>query len=83
MLCQAIRHGLAAAVLAAQVLALDRLRKSARLRSWLIVAAAMVATYLPLAGFIRRTSKIIARQQQELSDQVVRLKKILTQKARG
>ncbi len=47
--------------------------------SWLAVTAAMLVIYLLLAGFVRRASEIIARQQNRLSDQVTLLTGLLAQ----
>ncbi|MBI3979381.1 MAG: sensor histidine kinase [Chloroflexi bacterium] len=52
---------------------------AAQMRSWLVVGAATLATYLLLAGLVRRGSDTIARQQAELSDQVARLTALLAQ----
>jgi signal transduction histidine kinase len=46
---------------------------SARFRSWLIVAAVAVASYLVLAGLVKRGSDTIARQDRQLRDQVSQL----------
>lgn len=58
---------------------LDRAIAAARERCWLTVGAVTVGMYLLLAGFVRRVSDTISRQQSELSSQVVRLKDVLTQ----
>jgi len=52
---------------------------AARERCWLTVGAVTVAMYLLLAGFVRRVSDTLSRQQRELSAQVVRLKDLLAQ----
>ena len=52
---------------------------AARQRSWLVVALAMLMIYLLLSGFVGRASDTIARQQAELSNQVVRLTELLAQ----
>jgi hypothetical protein len=58
---------------------LDRDILAAQQRSWLIVGAATLVMYLLLAGFVRRASDTIRRQQHELSGQVIRLRDLLTQ----
>jgi signal transduction histidine kinase len=58
---------------------LDRAITSSQQRSWLLVAAVTVSMYLLLAGFVRRLSDTIQRQQGELSTQVARLREVLTQ----
>lgn len=50
-------------------------------RSWLVVGAATVAMYLLLAGFVRRASSTITRQQGELSAQVEQLQDLLNRNA--
>ncbi len=58
---------------------LDRDITAAQQRSWLIVGAATLVMYLLLAGFVRNASDTIRRQQNELSDQVNRLREVLAQ----
>ena len=58
---------------------LDRAIAAARQRCWLTVGAVTVGMYLLLAGFVRRISDTLSRQQSELSAQVVRLKDLLAQ----
>jgi len=53
----------------------------AQRRTWMIVAVVTLAMYLALAGFIRRASNTIVRQQSELGAQVKRLTELLTQNA--
>ncbi len=50
-------------------------------QTWLVVAAITAGMYLLLAGFVRRASSTIARQQAELSTQVGRLQKLLRRNA--
>jgi signal transduction histidine kinase len=52
---------------------------AAQRRSWLVVGAAMLATYLVLAYFVQRVSNTIAGQQRALADQVIRLRDLLAQ----
>jgi signal transduction histidine kinase len=58
---------------------LDRAIAAARQRCWLTVGAVTIGMYLLLAGFVRRVSDTLSRQQSELSAQVVRLKDLLAQ----
>ena len=58
---------------------LDRDIATAQQRSWLVVGAATLVMYLLLAGFVRRASDTIQRQQNELGDQVIRLREVLAQ----
>jgi signal transduction histidine kinase len=53
--------------------------RAAQIRSWLVVAVAMLAIYLLLAGIVRRGSTTIARQQAELREKVTQLTEILAQ----
>lgn len=60
--------------------AVDDLRSdvaSARRQSWLVVGAAALLIYLPLAVFVRRASATIARQQSALAAQVAWLTDVL------
>ena len=54
----------------------------ARARSWAVVAGLTLATYLLLAGIVKRGSDTIARQQAALADQVAELSGLLAQNAR-
>lgn len=58
---------------------LDHDIAAAQQRSWLIVGGGTLAAYLLLAGFVRRTSDTIRRQQNELSNQVLQLTALLAQ----
>jgi signal transduction histidine kinase len=58
---------------------LDRALTSAQQRSWLMVAGVTVGMYLLLAGFVRRISDTLRRQQGEMSAQVVQLRELLAQ----
>jgi signal transduction histidine kinase len=58
---------------------LDRDIATAQQRSWLIVGVATLAMYALLAGFVRRTSDTISRQQTELTSQVHQLRELLGQ----
>jgi signal transduction histidine kinase len=58
---------------------LERNIAAAKQRSWLIVGAATLVMYLLIAGFVRRASDTIRRQQTELGNQVVQLKELLAQ----
>ena len=63
---------------------LDAEIRGAQLRSWAVVGAIGLATYLLLAGIVRRGSDTIRRQQQELQrrlDQNLRLHKRVQQAA--
>ena len=51
-------------------------------RSWAVVAAATLLTYLALSGLVRRGSDTIARQQTRLREQVETLEEVLAQNAR-
>lgn len=61
---------------------LERQVGAARLRSWVVVAAATLAVYLLLAGMVKRTSDTIASQQRALREQVAALARLLEQNAR-
>ena len=61
---------------------LERDIAAARLRSWAVVAGLTLATYLLLAGIVKRGSDTIARQQAALADQVAELSGLLAQNAR-
>lgn len=50
-------------------------------QTWLVMAAITLGMYLLLAGFVRRASSTIARQQTELSTQVDRLQELLRRNA--
>lgn len=50
-------------------------------QTWLVVGAITLGMYLLLAGFVRRASSTIARQQTELSTQVQRLQELLRRNA--
>jgi signal transduction histidine kinase len=52
---------------------------AAQLRSWLVVATAMLVVYLLLSGIVKRASDTIYRQQLELSQQVVELRELFQQ----
>jgi signal transduction histidine kinase len=52
---------------------------SAQRRSWLVVGAVTLVIYLLLAGFIRRASDTIERQQMMLNNQISRLIELLAQ----
>jgi signal transduction histidine kinase len=54
---------------------------AAEQRSWLVVGGTTLLMYLLLAGFIRRASDTIARQELALRDQVTRLTDLLAQNA--
>jgi signal transduction histidine kinase len=54
----------------------------ARLRSWAVVAGIGLATYLLLAGIVRRGSDTIARQQRVLHHQLAELGRMLDQNRR-
>lgn len=57
----------------------DREAGVAQRRSWLVVAGAMLATYLLLFAIVRRGSRTIAAQQAELSEQVAQLTELNAQ----
>lgn len=59
--------------------ALEAEIRAAQYRSWLIVAAVMIAVYLLLAGIVGRASKTIVSQQNELRGNVSQLNALLTQ----
>jgi len=52
---------------------------AAQRRSWLVVGAVTLVIYLLLAGFVRRASDTIDRQQMTLNDQISRLTELLAQ----
>ncbi|MBI4494056.1 MAG: sensor histidine kinase [Chloroflexi bacterium] len=55
---------------------------AAQLRSWAVVALVTAATYLALAGIVRRGSDTIAAQQTTLREKVAELSRLLEQNAR-
>jgi signal transduction histidine kinase len=59
--------------------ALNREITAAQRRSWLVVGAVTLFIYLLLAGFVRRASDTIVRQQATLNDQISRLTELLAQ----
>jgi signal transduction histidine kinase len=59
--------------------ALNREIAAAQRRSWLVVGAVTLFIYLLLAGFVRRASDTIERQQMTLNDQISRLTELLSQ----
>ena len=50
-----------------------------RVRSWLVLGAAILIMFLLLAGFVRRASQTIDRQQAELADKVDQLTHVMAQ----
>lgn len=52
---------------------------AAQRRSWLVVGGVTLVIYLLLATFIQRISNTVRQQQRKLSDQVVRLTKMIRQ----
>ena len=58
---------------------LERDIAAARTRSWLVVGAVTLATYLLLIGIVRRGSDTITRQQAELNKKLVELNTLLAQ----
>lgn len=58
---------------------LDRDVATAQRNSWLIVGAVTLGIYLLLAGFVRHASNRLEQQQEELSEQVVRLRAVVKQ----
>ena len=58
---------------------LNREIAAAQRRSWLVVALAMLAIYLLLAGFVRGASDTIEGQRATLNDQIIRLTELLAQ----
>lgn len=58
---------------------LERDIAAAQQRSWLIVGAATLGMLILLGGFVRAASDTIRSQQNELSNQVVRLREVLAQ----
>jgi signal transduction histidine kinase len=59
--------------------ALNQEIAAAQRRSWLVVGGATLVIYLLLAGFVRRASDTIERQQITLNDQISRLTELLAQ----
>lgn len=59
--------------------ALNREIAAAQRRSWLVVGGAMLVIYLLLAGFVRRASDTIERQQITLNNQISSLTMLLAQ----
>jgi signal transduction histidine kinase len=59
--------------------ALNQEIAAAQRRSWLVVGAVTLVIYLLLAGFVRRASDTIERQQATLNDQISRLTELLGQ----
>jgi signal transduction histidine kinase len=55
---------------------------AAQLRSWIVVSALGVMTYLLMAGIVKRGSDTIRHQQQRLQLQVRELQRVLEQNAR-
>jgi signal transduction histidine kinase len=62
--------------------ALDAEVQAAQARSWAIVAAIGLATYVLLAGIVKRGSDTIRRQQDELGQRVRELQRLLDQNRR-
>lgn len=60
---------------------LQRESQAARMRSWLVVGVATLIMYVLLAGFVKRASDTIDRQQLALNDQISRLTELLGQNA--
>lgn len=60
---------------------LSREIRAAQVRSWLVVAASMLAMYLLIFGLVRRGSQTINAQRQELSDKVAELSVLVAQNA--
>lgn len=60
---------------------LDREAAAARWRSWLVVIASMLMTYLVLFGLVRRGSQTINAQREELHDRVAELSRLLAENA--
>ena len=58
---------------------LERDITAARLRSWEVVVALTLATYLLLAGIVGRGSRTIDRQQRTLNEKVIELSALLDQ----
>ncbi|MBA3944891.1 MAG: sensor histidine kinase [Herpetosiphonaceae bacterium] len=58
---------------------LERDIAAARLRSWGVVIALTLATYLLLAGIVGRGSRTISNQQRTLNEKVVELSTLLNQ----
>jgi signal transduction histidine kinase len=59
--------------------ALNQEIAAAQRRSWLVVGVVTLFIYLLLAGFVRRASDTIERQQVLLNDQISRLTELLSQ----
>lgn len=63
----------------------DELFKTVRVakwKSWLVVAAAMLVMYLLIFGVVRRGSRLIDAQRQQLTDKVAEITTIAAQNAR-
>jgi len=60
---------------------LDRETRAAQLRSWLVVAGAMLGMYLLIFGLVRRGSQTIDAQRRQLSDKVAELSELVAQNA--
>ncbi|MBV9787085.1 MAG: sensor histidine kinase [Chloroflexi bacterium] len=60
---------------------LQREIQDAQIRSWLVVGVATLIMYVLLAGFVKRASDTIDRQQIALNDQISRLTELLSQNA--
>lgn len=58
---------------------LQRTIATAQQQTWMIVGGVAFVTYLLLAGFIRRTSDTVVRQQAELASRVAGLRDLLAQ----
>ena len=61
--------------------ALDAEIRAAQLRSWAVVGAVGLFTYLLMAGIVKSGSDTIRRQQRELQGQVGELRELLRQNA--
>ena len=59
--------------------ALNQEIAAAQRRSWLVVGSVTLIIYLLLAGFVRRASDTIERQQMTLNNQISRLTEVLAQ----
>lgn len=55
--------------------------RAAQVRSWMVVAAAMLTMYLMIFGLVRRGSMTIDAQRRQLSDKVNELSVLVTQNA--
>lgn len=60
---------------------LSRETRAAQLRSWVVVAGAMLGMYLLIFGLVRRGSQTIDAQRGQLSDKVAELSELLAQNA--